>query len=237
MIPVKTVEEFYKINHKELIKSIHYMRKSPSKEDIEEISQNFYLGIIKLKTLEKYDPTAGASFSTYIWKVLKWMVVNNFNQKVKDSHPFEIETSAPRLPVDQDSKEESAIQSQPEYVHYRVTMDIEEDIWSKIGEFDGQYKISPSFVNSFIYSEGGKEILETLEDFKYYLMSLKLKDKNKKNMVKYIELMDFGLKGTDIADNFEVTNTMVKNIRQDVQKHYEKWQKIKNNRVLSEFLS
>jgi hypothetical protein len=28
---------------------------------------------------------------------------------------------------------------------------------------------------------------------------------------------------------------MIKNIRKDVQRHYEKWQKTKNNRVLSEF--
>ncbi len=114
-------------------------------------------------------------------------------------------------------------------------MDLEEEVWSKIGEFDGQYKISPSFVNSFVSSERGRDILESLEDFKYYLMSLKEKDKKKKNMVKYIELIDFGLKGTDIADHFVVSDTMVKNIRKDVQRHYEKWKRTMSNPILSEF--
>lgn len=238
MVQVKTVEEFYKTNHKELLKSIHYIRKFPSKEDVEEISQNFYLCIIKSRTLEKYNPLAGASFSTYIWKVLKWMVVDNINENIKDSKPFEIETSMPKKPdSDESSKPKAQKYENTTACNDRVTMDLEEEVWSKIGEFDGQYKFSPSFVNSFVSFERGKEILESLEDFKFYLMSLKEKDKKKKNMVKYIELIDFGLKGTDIADNFVVSDTMVKNIRKDVQRHYEKWKKTMSNPVLSEFCS
>lgn len=221
MVQVKTIEEFVEKNHKELIKSIHYLHKSLSKEDVEEISQNFYLCIIKIKALEKYNPNSGACFSTYIWRALKWMIADHLNMKTKHNRPI---------------GEEVGIQSfySGENDKYSTSASIEA-VWSNLGEFDGKYKISPLFTNSFSNTERSTEILKNIEEFKGYLMSLKEKEKKKSNMVKYIEFVDFGLKGIDIAKKFSVSNTMVKNIRKDVQKYFVEWKKNRNSNILSEF--
>lgn len=215
MTPVKTIEEFYRYNHEELKKCVRYITKIKDDEEINDKAQNFYLRLIKSHSLEKYTTNGGRSFNTYIWQMLFWMLAEEFNnQKNKFNDRAFL-------------KENVAMTTHPSEDR---AMDLEESVWSKVGEFDGNLRVDPSIKDSFATVEKSKEILSNLDSFKKYLMSLKEKDKRKDRMIRYIELKDTGLNGTEIAEQFEVSDTMVKDIRKHIQGHYMRWSK-KNNKT------
>lgn len=85
MTPVFTVDEFVKENDEDITKILKHMAWGASKEDLEELQQEYYFNIIHNDTLAKFDrnvKNVPAHFARYIWTSCRFTVFKYVNNPI-----------------------------------------------------------------------------------------------------------------------------------------------------------
>ena len=91
MVFTRDPTEFYKKNHDDIIKFIRSKINHYDPEQVREISQSFYLNLLKNKSLQKYKIEGRLSYSSYIYNVLVWTVSRHYHL-LQDEPTVDIDT-------------------------------------------------------------------------------------------------------------------------------------------------
>jgi len=227
MVAVRSVEDFAKRNEGDLRRMMNFKTGIFDKNLVDEAIQEFYLKLMETRALETFDEKEGA-FNTYISNLFFWSLPiirrNNFrinfdvlssvsvsdNNRCKNVDVWDfVSTKSPRstefLPKKPLSKRTEEEKDSSAHNSLGISFNV-----------DGRFNCSA------LDSAQEESFCRDLEDFKRYLKRTEPKNKYKR-METYLDKKLEGCLNTDIAVILKVSTTMVRLIREDCKKKYNKW--------------
>lgn len=202
---VRDVESFVEKNGKQLLKFFKYKTGIFDEDLIHEHIQDFYLKLIQTKALEAYDEKAG-EFETYVLTLLCWMLPYMAKKNVAIHHSF---LTSMRI-------------------QGKNGFEVEE-IWDHVSNFEGlnTYKICSSPCTPSSFTEDQNDLFDIyVEEFKEYIDRTESASLSHQMHI-FIDLRQEGFKSTDIAKYLNVSDNMVKFIKQKLQKRFELWKRLR----------
>lgn len=206
MVYVRTVEEFYAQNEQELRTFFLKQTGIIDKDLTDETIQEFYVRLIRTKALEKFIPderylgsNRNPHFETYICNLFCWILpyMKKQNFRVK----YDVVTTV----TSKDNKEY--------------------DIWDVVGNSNSlsiDYNIASGYYADQIGLEDNAKLDQMVSAFFHYIEKTEEPEKASR-MVSYVKYKAEGLKGSEIAELFNVSNSSVFLLKNEVQKKMENW--------------
>ena len=213
VVIVRTVEDFYKKNHDELIKFLKYKTGIRDEETINDTMQEFYLRLSGGQILQSFDPnqvrpgTEEKVFQHYICNAFCWLLPLIKKRQNKPQHKG---FSTVTIQSSRNSREEREI-----------------DVWEALGGRDGK-GYSVSVANGFYTDQVDAAGLYEYESFIGSFCSYIDKTEKAKKSTKikgYVKYRLQGLQGKDIADLLGVSDSSVTSIKNSAYRKLKQWNK------------
>lgn len=232
MVVVKTVEEFRNKNENELKAFMMYQTGIYDAEIIRDTLQEFYLRLLQTKALEKYDENIATTKSGNILNYERW-ICNNFCWLLpllrKKNYTGVLKI---KLPKDE-LKDVDALDKDSSYGILRFISELQSkdldtgtsaDIYDVVNPEikDTSYSIDGKFKISLVEINEDQRIKENLETFFRFIRKT-LPDKKSFQIETYMRNRLKGLNSVDIGILLNVSNNMVKFIKQEARDTFEKW--------------
>jgi DNA-directed RNA polymerase specialized sigma24 family protein len=198
MVVVRDVKEFAKKNEAHLKRFLRYKTGIIDRDIISDHIQEFYVRLIQTGALDSYCEEKG-SFNVYIFTLLCWSVA---------------------VVAKKYKKEKTLLISHVKNRRHNC----EEDIWDYVSKNYGFYKISGREYTELFEYDFDYDLDKYIDNFREYICE-KEQGNRAKQMVIFINNKKDGYKSTDIASMLNVSDNMVKIIKQRVKKRYNEWKK------------
>jgi hypothetical protein len=232
MVVVKTVEEFRNKNENELKAFMMYQTGIYDAEIIRDTLQEFYLRLLQTKALEKYDESIATTQKGNILNYERW-VCNNFCWLLpilrKKNYTSVLKIKLPKdelKEVDADDKDSSY--GVLRFISELQSKDLDAGAPASIYDVvnpevkDTPYAIDEKFKISLVEISEDQRIKENMEMF-FRFIKKTLPTKKSFQIETYMRNRLKGLNSVDIGILLNVSNNMVKFIKQEAREVFEKW--------------
>jgi DNA-directed RNA polymerase specialized sigma24 family protein len=229
MVTVRTVKEFARKNENDLKRFMQFKTGICDPFLLEDAVQEFYIRLIESNALGLYDEKRG-EFDTYIGNLFCWMMPLLQRRAFRHKH-----TTIPRkLRIKYGIDDEKANSNSKAKYDFQILSTVkrddrlwadEEDVFEFVDKDFASLKINRAYEASLYDLEDDPLMDEYVEEFKAYIRRTE-SPRNAKRMLLFIEQKFAGCRGVDIAGMLGVSSAMVRNIKQDLQKKYVRWQRV-----------
>lgn len=193
---VRDVKTFVRKNGEQMKKLFIYKTGIRDQELVQEHLQDFYVKMIQTGALESYKEDRG-TFENYIFTLMCWLMPQKAKKNVSIKYKFV-----------------SQVYSDPSKF---------EDVWEHAGCFDGPYRFDFCPCTPRIVEEQEETTFtQYLKEFKEYIVSTEAVHSSDQ-MITFLNMKEDGCRSSDIAIHMGVSDTMVKFIKQKVQRKFERW--------------
>jgi len=202
MVVVKTVREFAQKNEKDLKKFMRFKTSIYDEEIIKDTVQEFYVKLIEAGSLQSYNPELG-TFRSYILSLFCWMLPQLGKKNFRVTKEVV-----------------SVVKNEKSY------QDRYDEVWNCLGKEDHRSEIAfvlhPNYHTSSMYYDEELAAENMMEAFISYVEKTETPKKARRT-IEFIRRRLEGCNSVDVAGMLDLSNNMVKIIKNTAYDKYKKW--------------